>query len=303
MMEQMKERIQERDEKAGNEKRGNKNEGQAKMTDTTAHPAPSSQRTRWTIIIGGVALAAAVIYLVVLQSRYSELRSEANSTIQAHEKTILLQKEQLEALDVLAARVVKFNRDFGAEVGLLRVNDKLEDNAKELLQKGSVPDEAKKTLAEFEQTITTVRSMTAKLKEYERFLGSPVVVKMGDSHAAIVRRYLVEEAKLSATEADAMLRRTALSWELDPGNQVFNLYHEGQLFSTVTQGTAKRSPLAAQFARRQVESTRVQRLEDRIRELESKLGAATPVEASPAPAPTAASAPASQGASAGSQAP
>jgi hypothetical protein len=253
-------------------------------------PAPSAQprpRARLVAIVALVALALAVFYIIMLQSMYFGLRSDSSRTIEAHVKTIIVQNQQIEALDQLAVRVAKFNKEFGAEVGLVRLDDSLNSNVGDLEKKATAPDQAKKTLAELEETITAIRGMTTKLKEYERFLGQPVAVKRGDSHAAIARRYLVDEAKLSPKEADAVLRKTALAWELDPGNQVFNLYHDGLLFTTVTQGAARRPPLLAQLSQRQASAARVQELEEKIHALEARVVSGE----STSPAPSAAELP------------
>jgi len=244
-------------------------------------PSPKSSKARLITIGAFVALAIAVFYIIMLQSMYFGLKSDSSRTIEAHVKTIMLQNQQIEALDQLAVRVARFNKEFGAEVGLVRVDEALNSNVTDLEKKATAPDQAKKTLAELEETIGAIKGMTAKLKEYERFLGQPVAVKAGDSHAAIARKYLVDEAKLSPKEAEAVLRKTALAWELDPGNQVFNLYHDGLLFTTVTQGSARRPPLLAQVSQRQASAARVQELEEKVRSLEARV--ASGESASPAP--------------------
>jgi len=254
-------------------------------------PAPTSKpssRARILTIAAFVALGIAVFYIIMLQSMYFGLRSDSSRTIEAHVKTIMLQNQQIDALDQLAVRVAKFNKEFGAEVGLVRVDEGLNSNVGDLEKKATAPDQAKKTLAELEETISAIRGMTAKLKEYERFLGQPVAVKPGDSHAAIARRYLVDEVKLSPKEAETVLRKTALAWELDPGNQVFNLYHDGLLFTTVTQGAARRPPLLAQLSQRQASAARVQDLEEKVRALEARVASGEPTS----PAPSAAELPA-----------
>jgi hypothetical protein len=259
-----------------------------------SEPAPSS-RARWITIGALVALALAVSYIIMLQSMYSGLKADSARTIEAHVKTLMLQTQQIEALDQLAVRVARFNKEFGAEVGLVRVDEGLDSNVADLEKKATAPDQAKKTLAELEETLNAIKGMTAKLRQYERFLGQPVAVKAGDSHAAIARKYLMDEAKLSPREAEAVLRKTALAWELDPGNQVFNLFHDGLLFSTVTQGNARRPPLLAQLSQRQATAARVQELEEKVRALEARVAsddtvspapsaAELPATASPAPA-------------------
>jgi len=252
--------------------------------------APSGQaapQARKLVIASGVTFAAVLIWAIVVQVKYSDLRSDSARTIEAHVKTILLQNQQVEALDSLATRVDTFNRDFGATVGLLQVNESLAGNIEQMMQKTHLPDDAKKTLTEFERSIGAIREMGLKVKEYEHYLGSPAAVRSGDSHIVLARRYLVDEAKLSPQEAEAVLQRTALAWEIEPGNKVFNLYHDGLLLSTVTQGTAKSTPLFVQWSRRRVMTARLLELEGKVRALEAKLNptaAAAPVPPATTPA-------------------
>jgi hypothetical protein len=242
----------------------------------TAPPLLSNRTTIIAGVVGAVLLLTSVIYLFVLRGELADLRKSSSQAIEAHLKTIYFQTQQVEALDRLAGRVDRFNREFGASLGKLQLSDNLEGDIKAMQQKAHLPDEAKKTLDEFEQSVTAIDEMAAKVKEYERYLGAPATVKHGDTHSQIVHRYLTDEAKLSPQEADQVLRRTALAWELEPGNEVYNLYHEGILLSTVTQGTAKRPPLMAQFAQRQAVQARLQELEEKLKQCEPK----------PAPEPT-----------------
>ena len=254
-----------------------------------AAPAPAglADERRKMVIVGAVGLGllvACLVYIVVLHRRLSDLQAESTREIAAHLQTIYLQTQQVDALDKLAVRIDRFNREFGASVGKLQMTDSLEADIKGL-EKKHLPDDAKKTLEEFEQSATAIQEMAAKMRELEHYLGAPVVVRHGDSHSEIARRYLVEEAKLPPAEADQVLRRTALAWELEPGNQVFNLYHQGILLSTVTQGSAKRAPLMVQWAQRQAVNARIQELEEKVRALEAKLGGAPADAPPPSPSP------------------
>ncbi|HEY3446013.1 MAG TPA: hypothetical protein VGK67_06580 [Myxococcales bacterium] len=247
-------------------------------------PIPTPPHRTWPIAAGVAAalFLAALVWALMLRSQLGE----ANQALEAHLKTIVLQTQQVEALDRLAVRIDRFNREFGASLGKLQMGSNLEADLKAMGDKPHVPEEAKKTLEEFEQSVAAIDSMAAKVKEYERYLGTPMAVQKGDTHSQLAKRYLLEEAKLSAAEADQVLRRTALAWELEPGNAVYNLFHEGLLLSTVTQGTAKRPPLMVQVAQRQAVQGRIQELEEKVRQLEARLasgGAAAPAAAAPAP--------------------
>lgn len=238
---------------------------------STPSPSPTeaTSKARTAAIAGGLLLIAAIAYIFVLHSQLSTLKSESSKTLEAHLKTIYLQTQQVDALDRLAVRIDRFNREFGASVGRISINGDIESSIQSLEQKAHVPEEAKKTLEEFEKSAAAIQEMSAKVKEYERFLGAPATVKRGDTHSQIVRAYLIDEAKLTPKEADEVLRKTALAWELEPGNQVFNLYHDGILLSTVTQGSAKRPPLMVQWTARHAILAHVQELEEKIRRLET----------------------------------
>jgi Skp family chaperone for outer membrane proteins len=251
--------------------------------------ATSAAPSKTWVIVGTVSsalLLAAIAYIAVLNFRYAELESSSRKAIDAHLQTILLQTQQVDALDQLAVRVDRFNREFGASLGRLQMNESLEKNVAELKARVHLPDEAKKTLAEFEQSLAAVQEMSAKMKEFERYLGAPAAIKRGDSHSAIARAYLLNEAKLTPQEADKVMRRTALDWELEPGNLVFNLYHEGTLLTTVTQGTAKHAPLMVQWMRRQAAANRVAELEEKLKACEARPVGNAPTGAIPEARPS-----------------
>lgn len=239
--------------------------------DTPEQDAPEAppNHDRRNLRIAAALVVVLLVYAVVLHARLSKAESDSAKAIAAHLQTIQLQTRQVEALDTLATRIDRFNREFGASLGHITVEPSGDLNLHDLKQAGHLPDDAQKTLADFEKSAAEIQAMTTELKELERFLGAPATVKRGDTHAELAKAYLVDEAKLSPQQADEVLRKTALTWELEPGNHVFNLYREGMLLSSVTQGTAKRSPLAVQWAQRRA-------LEARLHELEAKLAATTP---------------------------
>jgi hypothetical protein len=210
-----------------------------------AQPPPRVRTRRVEI---GVIAALAIALIASIAYNISS-HKEATTAIEAHLQTIALQQRQTEALDSVARRVDKFNRDFGAQLGRIEVNN-LESSVKGIETKGHLPEDAKKTLDEFERSIADIGAMTTKLKEYERYLGAPMTVQRGQTHADLAQEYLVNQAHVTPEEAAAVVKRTALDWDIEPGNLVFNLYHDGILLSTVTQGTAKHSPLALQAAAR-----------------------------------------------------
>ncbi|MGC4120812.1 MAG: hypothetical protein QM765_40800 [Myxococcales bacterium] len=196
----------------------------APSTPTPTAPA-SPGRIVWPVL-AAVATVAFIATLVWALNLKKEL-GQANTALEAHLKTIVLQTQQVEALDRLAVRIDKFNREFGASLGKLQMGGNLEEELKALQGKAHVPEEAKKTLEEFEQSVAAIDAMSAKVKEYERYLGTPMTVAKGDSHSQLAKRYLLEEAKLSPTEADQVLRKTALAWEARARQRRLQPLHRG----------------------------------------------------------------------------
>jgi LysM repeat protein len=263
---------------------------------TVSSPVPARSGTARLVVLVvlGVLAVAEGAYITVLRGRYTELQTESTKTIDAHAQTIALQVQQIQALDQLATRVDRFNKEFSASLGKIQVDENLEVNLKALQQKEQLPETARKTLEEFEKSVQDIQALAAKAKEFEKYLGSPVTVKGGDTHALLARTYLVKEAQLSPAQADEVLRHTALSWELEPGNRVFNLLHDGILLTTVTQGTARHSPLVLQWMQRRAAETKTQELEAKVQKLEATVheleARLTPAPAAP-PAPPAPPAP------------
>jgi Type II secretion system (T2SS), protein E, N-terminal domain len=235
--------------------------------DEGAQPGLTSLRS------GRLALGAiALLFLALLAVSYKAfaLRArldDATEAVDAHLKTIALQAQQVSALDKLAARVDQFNQEFGQSVGKVKLED-IELGATRIDAK-DLPPQVKRALDELEESATEIKSITAQLKEYQRYLGEPATVKRGDTHAQLALAYLTGQAGLAPKEAEQVLRHTALAWELEPGNQVFNLFHGGILLSTVTQGTAARSPLEAQWLKRRALQVREQQVEKKLKECEA----------------------------------
>ncbi len=241
-------------------------------------------RKLWPFYVAIGVLAAMVLaavgYSVSLHQDLVKLQNESSRTIEAHLKTIALRNQQVEALDSLATRVDAFNHEFGARLGKIDVGN-LEGGIQNLEQGGRLPDEARKILDGFKDSEAEINRMSEQVKEYEHYLGAPIVVKRGETHMQIAQRYLITEAKLSSKQAEEVVHRTAMDFEVEPGNQIYNLYHDGILLSTVTQGTAKRPPMLVQWARRRAAQKQKQELEEQVKELEAQLAARN--ASSPAP--------------------
>ena len=109
---------------------------------SSLNPVPvESPPSRTWPIVAGVACAAfvgALVWALMLRSQLGE----ANKALEAHLKTIVLQTQQVEALDRLAVRIDKFNREFGASVGKLQMGGNLEEELQAMKGKAHVPEEA-----------------------------------------------------------------------------------------------------------------------------------------------------------------
>ena len=241
-------------------------------SSTAAPPAPPlvSRTTAIVGVVGILLLAAAAIYIGALHRSSPTLR-ESSRAIEAHVKTIYLQTQQVEALDRLAVRVDRFNHDFGASLGRLQVSDEPRGRHQGAQGEGPhLPDEAKKTLDEFEQSVAAIDEMSAKVKEYERYLGAPATVKRGDTHSQIVARATSSRRRSSrAQEADEVLKRTALAWELagQPGLQPVPRRdpaldgHPGHREASAVDGAVRPAPGSRRGS---------QELEDKLKQCEPK---------------------------------
>ncbi|MBS2025305.1 MAG: hypothetical protein JST92_23125 [Deltaproteobacteria bacterium] len=238
--------------------------------DEYSAPPPLLSLRSGRLAVAGLALLTLALGVSLA---YANLLREklvaADLGLEAHLKTIALQAQQVEALDQLAARVDQYNRDFGSLTGKLQV-DELEVGLERLQKKTDTPAKVKELLGEFEKNAADLRNLGAQLKQWQAYLGAPTTVKRGDTHSQIALDYL-ERQGLTETQAEAVVRQTALAWELEPGNQVYNLYRDGVLLSTVTQGTAARSPLLAQWSQRRAMQQAAQAAESKLRECEAKL--------------------------------
>lgn len=229
------------------------------------------------IVLLAILAMAAGGYAFRQHRELKDLQQSSSATIEAHLQIIALRNQQVEALDSLASRIDQFNHDFDGKVGRIQL-DNLEGSIG-AARKEHLPEDAQKTLDAFEATAAEVARMGEKVKEFEHYLGSPLTVKRGQSHAQLAELYLVNEAHLTPEKAKEVVRQTALDFDVEPGNEVFNLYHDGMLLTTVTQGTAKRPPMLVQLQRRRAARNKtkdseeqVEELTAKVKELETKLG-------------------------------
>ncbi len=180
-----------------------------------------------------------------------------------------LQAQRLEEFGKLSDEVRMFNSRFGTRFGEIKVlapaDSVLSDISR--IQGQNPPDAIDTLLTDFRSTAEKLAYLGDKIEKLEARLGSPYKVKANDSHAKLALDFLTKEAGLSPAEAQKVLKRTALIWELEPGNYVYNLYWKDIFLTTVTQGEAKRSPLVVQRRLRESTAQYIEELENQLRSL------------------------------------
>lgn len=105
-----------------------------------------------------------------------------------------------------------------------------------------------KTIYEKNQEIGQLQ---AQINDLRATLPKPYVVQPGDTHYEVVLNYLTQEQHLPLKDALKVAWRTSLIDEILPGNEIWLMYKDNIVGSFVTQGTAKRSPMAVHVAARQ----------------------------------------------------
>lgn len=91
--------------------------------------------------------------------------------------------------------------------------------------------------------LDNIEELRTEMARIESSLSNPIKVQRGDTHKAIVQKYLKDEAKLDDKQIKSIMNRTALFSSLIPNFYVYNLYKDGVFLTTVTQGEAKLSPM------------------------------------------------------------
>ena len=182
------------------------------------------------------------------------------------------QGQRLEEYNRLGEQVRSFNQQFGSRFGKISSIENItqaNSDIERLKANGNLPSSVDSLVDDFSATLDHVNYLGDKIEKLEKSLGSPHVVKSSETHADICIDYLTHEAGLPTDEAKKILKRTALIWELEPGNQVYNLYYDGVFLTTVTQGTAKSSPLVTQRRAHDAIQKRFSDLEARLKAKES----------------------------------
>lgn len=160
-----------------------------------------------------------------------------------------LQGQRIEEYNRLGEQVRSFNSQFGARFGKISTIENItqaNSDIQRIRDEGKLPSGVDSLMDDFQNTLDHVNYLGDKIERLEKSLGSPHTVKSNETHADIALGYLINEAGLPKDEAKRILKRTALIWDLEPGNAVYNLYYDGVFLTTVTQGSAKSSPLVTQ---------------------------------------------------------
>ncbi len=200
-----------------------------------------SDRSSWLLRI------AIVLLLIVLIGSYLYYRSQSKvvNLLQMN----ALQGQRIEEYNRLAEQVRGFNQQFGARYGKISTIENIgaaNSDLDKIKAEPNLPSSVDSLITDFGATLDHVNYLGDKIAKLEKSLGAPHKVKSNENHADIAMDYLTHEAGLPPDEAKRILKRTALIWELEPGNAVYNLYYDGVFLTTVTQGTAKSSPLVTQ---------------------------------------------------------
>jgi len=183
-----------------------------------------------------------------------------------------MQNQRIEEYNRLGDQVRAFNSQFGAKFGKISTIENItqaNSDIQEILDNPKAPSGVDSLMEDFQTTLDHVNYLGEKISKLENSIGHPHYVKSNENHANIALNYLTGEIGLPTDEAKRILKRTALIWELEPGNAVYNVYYDGVFLTTVTQGTAKSSPLVAQRRVREASSKRIAVLEEQLRQREA----------------------------------
>lgn len=164
-------------------------------------------------------------------------------------RIVLEQERQLIEYSKLAHLIAIFNEKFSNKYGVINSTDDI------ITIKGRIHDIEESRLYqpnldsimnEFRQRVIAIEQINQKLNKLSKQIHSPWKVKKGDTHRKVSESFLINEMKLSPSETGEILNKTALIWDLEPGNYIYNVYYEGIYLTTVTQGEADISPFKAQ---------------------------------------------------------
>jgi len=215
----------------------------------------------WIVVVLIIALVAAGVvgYL------YFRSQQKVLNLLQLN----VLQSQRIDEFGRLSDQVREFNARFGARFGRIQTMEGIDVVIKDIeaLQAQQLPSSIDTLIAEFKAIAEKVDYLGDEIDKLENSLGKPHNVAKNETHSQIILNYLTTEAGLSHKEAEQIMKRTALIWELEPGNHVYNIYWNGVFLTTVTQGTAKRSPLIVQKLIRDMTARHIEELEARLQQL------------------------------------
>lgn len=216
---------------------------------------------KWIVVV----LISTLVVVLVLGFLYFNSQRKIVDMLQLN----AMQAQRIEEFGKLSDEVRMFNGRFGARFGEIKMLAPMDSVLQDLkqIEDQNPPDAIDTLLTEFRVTAEKLAYLGDKIEKLEARLGSPYKVKSNDSHAKLAMNFLTKEAGLTPAEAQKVLKRTALIWELEPGNYVYNLYWKDIFLTTVTQGDAKRSPLVVQRRLRESTAQYIEELENQLKSL------------------------------------
>lgn len=215
----------------------------------------------WLVVVLVVVLAGGLVTTYL----FYENQKKVVNLMQVN----ALQVQRLDEFGKLSEQVEQFNSRFGDRFGRIHIMQGTDVIVSDIdkIQQQELPGSIDSLINDFKGTAEKVEYLGEKIEKLEKNLGSPQIVKSSDTHSELVLKYLTEEAGLSKEDAMNLMKHTALIWELEPGNNVYNLYLDGIFLTTVTQGSAKNSPLVNQRRVRDATTSYIAELEATIMEL------------------------------------
>ena len=227
-------------------------------------------------IVGAIMVSISIIIttLVTIGGIVYSSYQKGERQIYYLQSVILQQENQLKAYSKLALQIEHFNRKFSSRYGIINPDDgiitikrRINDIEESVLYKS----ELDKIMDDFHKTISQVEQINKKLERLNTQIHSPQIVASGDTHEKISRKFLTDEIGLMPKEAEQIINKTALCWDIELGNFIYNVYYDGIYLTTVTQGKAPISPSKAQARVRLAYKKKIENLNSQIIAYENEI--------------------------------
>lgn len=227
------------------------------------------------IIVAAISILGMMLtlFLAMVGFFYKEYISNERQ-IYYLQKVVLEQERQLEGYSKLAELIQKFNSYYSNRYGSFDPNTNLitiQRQVNDVRESPIYENKLDNIINEFNQTIALIDKTNSKLEQLESHIRKPWIVKPGDTHERVVEKFFKNEVGLSKKETLDIIDRIALTWELEPGNYIYNVYYDGIFLTTVTQGEASISPSKAQARIRNAYQKKIKEYEAEIVRLRSEI--------------------------------